>query len=291
MYGYSTDEKDIVVSNVNMLFSIGALIGVSISGKLSECYGRRKMIIIYDVLAIVVSISYSVQDTYVLYLTRLITGIVGPGGFTLSNIMQSELFPKHISSMGNAVAQSIMLVFIFLSYVQTNVFSEEFLIYNWRLVMSWTVVITIAKVIMVWRTITFESPKFVVWKSYKEVDRDSKLKAIYSDTHDDEDVDMMVSQCVRLYEKELDSSQKSSVFGRLFSKNTRKRLFAGCLIGISQQLSGVPYFVLYSTDLFNRISNNGKQVTFAMAIGKLTGAVLIVVATKLLVEKRTFFME
>ena len=289
VYGYSVDKKDVAVSNVNMLFSIGALIGVSITGKLAESFGRRRMILVYDMLAVIACILYSVQDIYILYLTRLITGVVGPGGFTLSNIMQSELLPKSISPVGNAMSQGILLAFVFMSYIQTNVFSEKFLIENWRVVMSWTVGISVIKILLVANSITVESPKYVVRKSYKQDDRDYKLKSIYSETHDDKDVNMMVSQCVELYEKELRSSQKSSVIGQVFSKSMRKRLFAGCLIGISQSLSGVPYFALYSTDLFDRISNNGKKVTFSLAIAKLAGAVLIVGATKLFGRKKNMF--
>jgi MFS family permease len=70
VYKLSSDETNQMLGNINMLFSIGALGSVLLSGHWSEKIGRRKLIIIYDFLNLVTVGLYWVQDLHVLQAFR-----------------------------------------------------------------------------------------------------------------------------------------------------------------------------------------------------------------------------
>ena len=49
-------------------------------------------------------------------------------------------------------------------------------------------------------------------------------------------------------------------------------MITGLILNISQQMSGINFLNFFSTDLFNKIANNGKQITFMMGIVKVLSA-------------------
>jgi len=57
---------------------------------------------------------------------------------------------------------------------------------------------------------------------------------------------------------------KKVSFKTLFQKEYIKRVLTGIAISIFQQLSGVNFFILYSTNIFNQISGNGDIVNLVI---------------------------
>ena len=283
-YRMTVQQKDDLEGNVNTLFGLGTLIGASFTGKLSEVFGRRKLVMLYDLLTIIVVAMYYIDSINVLYLTRFLSGYLAVGAYSLSTIVQAEVLPKRLSGNANAFAQLMYNTFVCLSYLQQNILSKESLIKNWRWILCWTIFPQIIKLLMVpffWPT---ESPKFYLSKYAKTEDREAlrfKMVAMYSVTHTSEEATSAANDSLEVYEKEQESKkQNGSILYLILSSDIRKRFFAGLLLGMSQQFCGQPYFALYSTDLFNRVSGNGKEVTFFIAMSRIAGGILIIIGTR-----------
>ena len=285
VYGMSIDEKSSTAGDANMLFSIGCLIGALITGKISESIGRRKFTIILDVSMVAVSLMYLIKDIYVFYFARFLSGIVSLAGYSLCTILNAEILPRKLATMGNAIAQLVLLSSVFLSYIQQNLFSRQFLIDNWRYVMTWLVIVFTIKLIAFPFIVRIDTAKYYISKNSEAPDLDERLRELFLYTHRESEIPEAISQCKIIYarEKEIRSGNATKI---LTAKTIRKRLIAGILVGQAQQLSGQPYLGFYSTDLFNRISGNGKQVTFYLAIAKVVGGLTAVFAIKFIGRKK-----
>jgi len=273
VYNYDHTTKSEVLGNINMLYGFGALLGASITGNLAETIGRRPLVFIYDFCSIMVVLSYSIKNIHVLYLVRLCSGFFGVGGYMLATVVQAELLPKKIAPFCNGFASLVLATSVFSAYMTQDIFSSEYLVENWRQVFCWTALIGILKIMLVLTFVRTDTPKYIIGKYYQSRDREERLVRVISMYNPDSELDEALKQCKLVYEKEK-VVRSGSVWKLLMSRDIRKRLCAGILINVAQQMTGNPFFAMYSTDLFNRISGSGKQATFYLAISKIIGAVI-----------------
>ena len=117
VYKFSSKEATDIKGNVNMLFSWGAMLSVLFCGKIADTIGRRRLIILYDILAVIVSLLYSIQNLHVLYAIRMVTGFVVAGEAAITSIVMTEMLPKRISAVGAYSFISVATTFVFLAYI------------------------------------------------------------------------------------------------------------------------------------------------------------------------------
>ena len=289
VYGYRPEEKVGILANVNSLFGVGCLIGVLTSGKLAETFGRRTMIISYDIFTIFTVLLYMVKDLRVLYLTRVFSGICSTGGYNLSNIMTAEYLPKEMNAIGNSLSQTSILFFVFLSYMIGIVSSDQFILEHWRIVLGWTGILSVIKLVGILVLIKSESPKYYLTKNPDAEDREERLMEIYRETHSEKKALERKEDCIESFRRENAEKEGKSTMDQiciLFSKTFRKRMIAGSLACMTQQLSGHAFFEVYSKDLFDKMSNSGTMVTFCLAIAKFMGGGIVVLFVKYFGRKK-----
>lgn len=88
--------------------------------------------------------------------------------------------------------------------------------------------------------------------------------------YSDDDTEIVYNYLHEQYKAK--SSQEQPTLGTLFTKPYRKRFITGLAINILQQMSGVNFFIFYSTTIFNKISNNGDTVNFCMGIANFASS-------------------
>src|SRR3990167_8203643 len=179
VYGFDATTRKQYIGNINMLFSLGALTAALVSGSISERIGRRRLLIIYDVLSIGMALLYSYQNIWVLHCNRFLSGFLGSGVSMVSTILISELLPKKISGMGNVALFSFFTFCVFVAYVQQNIFSRETLVTHWRYFLSWPAIPLAIKAILVPWLIGMESPKYIVRQNFDDPNLESKLQSVY----------------------------------------------------------------------------------------------------------------
>lgn len=141
-----------------------------------------------------------------------------------------------------------------------------------------------------------ESPKYLVKVHQDNPELEEHLKHAYRHTHRESEVHEITESCINVYQEQKASLANQSArkqttwdhFKLLFSRLMLKRTSGGFLIALAHTTCGIGYFANYSTDLFDRISGNGKQVTFYYAWAKLAGCVVAVAAMRLFGRKFNF---
>ena len=273
VYKMTPDEELTAHSTANMLFSLGAMLGVLFCGKAADHYGRRKMIIVYDISTIVCVLLHVVKNIYVFYFGRLLIGVIASGSSAVVSIVMAEIMPKRISGVGAAFYLTIATSFVFLSYIQQNIFSKETLVEHWRIIFAWPLLFILPKAILTPMVMRTDTPKYYMAKHSEDEDLKDQLSAIFSITHQQVEIDARVEEVIRLYHAS-SSKGKAMGFADLFQWDIFSRVIASLSIGVTQQLSGVGFVTLYSTDLFNRIDGSGKEATLFVAFAKASGGII-----------------
>ena len=296
VYKYGEDDFKNYIGNVNLLFSIGGLLSSFCVGPLAERLGRRKLLQILDILSVIMVAMYSIQDIWVLQLTRFLGGFLGSSSYVLTSIIVTELFPKRISGVANTFLYSCFNFCVFLAYISQNILSHDILVEYWRYVLCFPLIPLTIKAMLTMVAVPVESPKYLVKLHHDTPDLEEQLKHAYRHTHRESEVHEITESCINVYQEQKASVSKQQAknqttwdhFKLLFSRLMLKRTSGGFLIALAHTTCGIGYFANYSTDLFDRISGNGKQVTFYYAWAKLAGCVVAVMAMRLFGRKFNF---
>lgn len=164
------------------------------------------------------------------------------------------------------------------------------MIRHWRLILTWPIIPMFIKACLVPCFFPKDSPKFFMktqgQKTSEEETRE-RMKSIFRDTYRESQVTEITDITMTVVEKEVKagSGPWGTFKGLLNADENRKRITTGFIISIGQQATGYSYLNLYSTDLFNRLFGNGKDVTFMMAIAKVIAGVVAVITMKVFTRK------
>lgn len=186
-----------------MLYSLGAFIAILISGSISERIGRRRLLIIYDVLTVLTCLLYMIKSLTVLQIARFLSGFTACGQSVISGIMVTELLPKSLGAIANTTLFAVASSCLCIPYVYPYIFSPEFVTDHWALVLTWPVVVFIAKIGLTPIFITTETPKYFIKKNLDQVGKEvcrEKVHAILENTHRSSQVPKVADQLIGAYE-------------------------------------------------------------------------------------------
>ena len=288
IYNYDIKEVHSHQGDANMLFSIGAMLGVLMCGYISDRIGRRTLVVIYDCASIVCVVLHLFKNIWVLQAARLLGGWSFAGAAALVSIVLTEMIPKEISGVGSFFFNTVATSSVFFAYIQQNIFSSDFLITYWRVIFAWPLLIIIPKTILTPYFIKTDTPKYHLSKNYGSPTVESELVEIFALTHPIHEARDRTSELIRLHEASVASTfeQVPPFWQTLLAKDMRKRLLAGLSIGIAQQFSGISYITLYSTDLFNSLNGHGKSATLVVAFAKALGGYLGLLTMRFIGRKK-----
>ena len=60
----------------------------------------------------------------------------------------------------------------------------------------------------------------------------------------------------------------------MFNKTYGYRFFVSCMYNLIQQLAGINYLAMFSTEIFNKLSGNGALITIVISVSNLVGGIL-----------------
>lgn len=284
VYSLSEKEAKKEIGNINMAFSLGAFFATLLSGMIAEKIGRRRLVIIYDVLCVVVIALYWIKDRYLLLGVRFMNGFIAAGSQIISAIILTELLPRKVSGVANTTLYSTLVFFGCAAYIQPKIFDRSGMIENWRYILTWPIIPMAIKAILIPFFFTKDSPKFFMKTTVDTNPEETRerMKSIFRDTYRESQVTEITDLTMTVVEKEQKSGSGpwGTIRGLLVADENRRRITTGFVISIGQQLTGYSYLNLYSTDLFNRLFGNGKDVTFMMALAKVAAGIIAVITMK-----------
>ena len=268
--------------NVNFYFCIGTFIACFIAGILADAVGRIRVIMLTEVLCFVTSYLYTVQNLNVLYAVRFVSGLVTGMIAGVVPVALAEMFPPAISGFGGLFFYLCLTGFILLGWF-SPIFcgnNQPSLVSHSTFILAWPAVVGALRLGLIAFFFKFggiESPGFFLKKLNLD-DEDSvestseRLRQWYRTVYTEKDTELMILNNINK-QRETRNEVKPTL-SAMFSTRYRFRFITGCLINILQQFSGVNFLVIFSTNLFNRISNNGATMTLVIGAANIGGGLL-----------------
>lgn len=291
VYGFSEEEIKRHEGDVNMYFYIGAAGFGLVGGWLADRLGRRRLIICLDLCIIVTLLGYWVENIIVLKIVRFFNGGLGACSYMVATVFISEIFPKSISGVANVAMFAFSTATIFLGLDIPGMFSDEVIEEHYRYFLVWPVPIFILKAILMIILFKNDSPRWLVKKlkapDHLEPDSEEsnnhlkdQLADLYKDTYRHSQVHKIVDSTFKMHTQTQEGGMKKASFRALCSKTYRAQMVAAVILSVAGQYNGISYFTLYSKEVFDRTSNNGKEVTNYFGLSKLFGGVVAIIFAK-----------
>jgi len=228
----STEAKELIVSSV----LLGAMVGALCSGRLTDRFGRRPVMLIISSLFIVGTvIACLAMNVPVIILGRLFIGLaIGIGCYT-APLYIAEAAPSDLRGGLVSFNQLAITIGLMASYFVNCFFTN--LDVSWR----WMFAIGLfpAGLLTVGMFFLPESPRWLVKQGKKQ-----KAKAILSYLRGTTHVDHEIS--------EIEHSLKVRQAGifEIFSAWIRPVLLLGVMLGFLQQVTGISTIVYYAPNIF-----------------------------------------
>lgn len=260
---------------INMLFSVGAMLGVFVSGTLADTFGRRAILYSGEIIALVCCVPYSYAEVSSLMTARAISGMVAGINSSILTVMMAELLPNSVCGFGSGFFYLMMTTGTLTGYVTQNVFDRAFLVENWRYILLFPGIISIARLVLFPIFIKTDTPKYIYFSEKNKKKAEAMIARVYSHIYISTDALAATSDAISHFEQD---SQKGQVgVSSLFSTKYRKRFTSGILVAFTLQFSGINFFTFYSTKLFDSIEDGyGKTMTLVIGINNFFGSMLAI---------------
>lgn len=220
---------------------IGALLGCLVSGRLTDYFGRRRMLIITGLLFLAGTL-ISAFATFISLLTvgRIIVGIaIGAASFTAPMYI-SEIAPSEHRGMLVSLNQLAITVGIVLSYAVDAYFAKHGL--DWRMMLGSGVIP--AAGFLFGMLFLPRSPRWLVYKGHGEA-----AKTILRKIRGKQDIEH------ELLEIEKSIRMRSS-WRLLTQKWARSALIIGLGLAFFQQCTGINTIIYYAPTIFEMAGNH-----------------------------------
>lgn len=281
VYGI-TEKSEItsVNSRITMFFTIGNLFGVLIVTYLTDRIGRRKLLILSEMICFVLFFGYLVENLWCLLAVRFFGGLVGGINCAMVPIYITEVIPRTKSGVGNILSCVVGVSFTFLALAMEMVFGIDRLLKNWRLVFCWPLPISLVRIVLMLIFIRTETPIHYLKSTKGDALLARKkilnaLRKIYTPESAEKAFRVMVESDSRQSTQfRLLNMQEGGGEPGLLSKKYRLRMLTGVVLQIGQQFSGINFLIFFSRDFFEKVSQNGGTMAFVIGAANIFGALL-----------------
>jgi len=243
----SHELTSVVVSMV----LLGALLGAFFSGRVTDIYGRKYMLLFDALLFIVGTLITAFATTVtILIIGRLLVGIaIGIASYT-APIYIAEISPAEHRGALVSLNQLSVTLGIFMSYIVDYCFS--FMTHDqWRWMLGFGVIPATILFLGV-LTLPF-SPRWLVYKGRMELALTTLMRIRYGQTND-----------VRAELKNIEQSisHEHHSWKSLFSKKIRPTFYIAAGLAVIQQITGINTILYYAPTIF-------KMAGFAQSSGAI----------------------
>jgi MFS family permease len=264
--------------------SFAAMIAMLFSGKLSDHFGRKRILIFVALLYAISAILSAVATSYeMLYIARMIGGLAFGAALVLAPMYIAEISTSE--NRGKLVAmQQLNIVLGFFAAFLSNYFFNK---YNgsdssfltdenvWR----WMLGVEFLPAFLYF-LLLFMTPKSPRWLSLKG--RFDEAKKVLTQIHGEEEAAHEIEAIKKNASQE---SKTSSIEILELIKPTLRFVFVvGLIIGILQQITGINAVYFYATSIFKQ-TGIGTDAAFSSGILLSSITVIFTIISMLLIDK------
>lgn len=228
----STEMKELVVSSV----LLGAMLGSLASGRLTDLFGRRRIMLLISGLFILgTAIASLASQVYPILIGRLFIGLaIGMGSYT-APLYIAEVAPMNLRGGLVSLNQLAITIGILCSYIINYTFTN--IDGSWR----WMFGIGIIPAVLLSIGMIFlpESPRWLM-----KLNRREEATHTLQRLRNQQDV----SQEINEIQNSLQIKQAS--FRKIFSPWILPVLFLGAMLGFIQQVTGINTIIYYAPSIF-----------------------------------------
>lgn len=268
LFGYDTGiisgailflKKDFVLSSfqIEMVVSavlFGALLGSGMSGRVSDWFGRRKVLLFTAVTFVLGSLATAFSPNITaLIIGRIIVGIaIGVGSFT-APLYLAEIAPKRIRGMLVSLNQLAITIGIVFSYLINYYFSARG---QWSWMLGLGVVPAI--ILLIGALYLPESPRWLILKGW-----DKKASRILQTIRGNEDITKEFDEIRQMVKIEQGTHRL------LLAKWVRPIVFISLGLSFFQQVTGINAIVYYAPTILEMagFTSAGNAILATLGIG------------------------
>lgn len=245
----STEMQELIVSSV--LF--GAMFGSLSSGRLTDSFGRRRLMLIISALFVIGTLiaSFATSVAGILFGRLFIGFAIGMGSYT-APLYIAEVAPSNLRGGLVSLNQLAITIGILCSYIINYSFTN--LDSSWR----WMFGIGLVPALMLSVGMLFlpESPRWLV--AQNQIERATQILRRLRNT-----------QQVNVEIDEIRNSLqiKQASFKEIFSPWIRPVLFLGAMLGLIQQVTGINTIIYYAPSIFQLAGFENTSTSILATVG------------------------
>lgn len=247
-HGYSTPVETVITNLITALVPLGAGVGALSAGKLSSSMGRRKTMILVDVIAIIGTVITILPSQYALLVGRLIQGYSAGANSSVVPLVINEYAPTEIAGKLGTFNQLLITVGIIIAPLLGLAMpngngdshpNSQF----WRIILAIAAAPPVMRIILGILVFRSDTPRYLVSTNQDEKAQRVLAKLYRGSRAQEEFLEL---------KEELDMESQSGkvTLREVFSARWRRRLVIGVLIAVFQQMSGVNALIFFSNDIF-----------------------------------------
>jgi MFS family permease len=255
LFNWDDQQNTFYSSIIAAAIGIGSIVGSISTGPLMSRYGRRKTIMIFNVLAGIGTVFNLILNEHIMIVGRTIIGICVGGFNTVIPVYISEFVPYDKQGTCGAIYEFHFSLGLFVSYLFGLGLPEDndFIGQWWRFMIAFPVLFCVINYLVLLFFFRHDTPSYcyLIRKSPEEAKR--SLESIYNTK---QDVLVMMKDLELLVQS---NHCQLSIGSLMFSKEYRIRFFLCIFIMFAQPLCGIEAYLTFSETIF--ITNGESQVT------------------------------
>ena len=246
-------NTSLYINLFSTLLAIGTFIGCTLTGKLMDYFGRRKTLIITDLLYIIGSIILVMPATVCFGIGRFLEGIALGFFATLGPVYLGESTPVEMMPKVGPILYVFSGVGMITAYafglmLPIDNFDSDPKTYLWIFMFLFPSLIASYQLLYFTMFVKYDTPQFYLSKSRSDI-----AERALKETHDEQSI----SHGLRRVNSEIEGKSINGVnlsfIDMIRLKKFRKMIRVGVMFAAFQQLSGITAIFFYSTDTFFRL--------------------------------------
>jgi len=239
---------------------VGAVIGAMSSGRITDIFGRKKVIIVTSIIFALGSVlTGAASSSGFLAVARIILGIaIGVSSFTVP-LYIAEIAPTKIRGALVSSFQLMITIGILVSYFSDQAFANEADPYSWR----WMFYVGVFPALILFAGMIFlpESPRWLMANKR----RDKGIKVLRKVEHPD-----LVEESIKRIDAEIKKEEEQvTKWTELFKPYLRNALIIAVGIMFVQQFVGINTIIYYAPTVFLIAGFEGAKaaITATISVG------------------------